>query len=226
MSVDELAALDPPRAAARLLGATLSGHGVSVRVVEVEAYGSDPDGPWPDPAAHSYPGPTKRNAVMFGPAGSLYVYLSYGMHTCVNVTCGPDGVAGAVLIRAGEVIDGEELAASRRPTARRPADLARGPGNLGAALGITMADYGTRLFEPDSAVRLALADEQVWASGPRVGVSTAHDRPWRLWLPESPAVSAYRRSPRAGGAGPSERPRARVAGPDPDANRGAERLAE
>jgi DNA-3-methyladenine glycosylase len=142
---------------------------------------------------------------MFGPPGTLYVYLSYGMHMCVNVTCGPDRVAAAVLIRAGEVIDGADIVAARRPAARRFADLARGPGTLGSALGIGLSDYGIRLFEPSSRVRLELSKVDGWEAGPRVGVSVAPDRPWRLWLPGSPAVSVYRRSPRAPAVGTAER---------------------
>jgi DNA-3-methyladenine glycosylase len=191
-------AVEPVAAAARVLGATLWSGPVGVRIVEVEAYGGDPAGPWPDPASHSGRGRTPRNAVMFGPPGRLYVYLSYGMHLCVNVTCGPDGVAAAALIRAGEVIAGHDVARSRRPAARSDADLARGPGNLGSALGIARSDYGADLFDPRSPIRLELGEPiDAVASGPRVGVSVAADRPWRLWLPSSPAVSAYRRSPRA-----------------------------
>ncbi len=138
---------------------------------------------------------------MFGPPGRLYVYFSYGMHTCVNVTSGPDGVASAVLIRAGEVIAGHDIARGRRPAARTDIDLARGPGNFGSALGIALADYGTDLFDAESPIRLELGPEITDASaigvGPRVGVSLAADRPWRLWLTDSAAVSAYRRSPRA-----------------------------
>ncbi|MFD0362214.1 DNA-3-methyladenine glycosylase [Nocardia sp. GCM10030253] len=198
MYADELA-IEPPAAARRLLGATLWSGPVGVRIVEVEAYGGDPAGPWPDPASHSGRGRTKRNAVMFGPAGVLYVYLSYGMHMCVNVTSGPDGTASAVLIRSGEVVAGLETARARRPAARTDADLAKGPGNLGSTLGIALSDYGTRLFDPSAPIRLELngsagPDEVV--SGPRVGVSTAADVPWRFWL-ASPAVSVYRRSPRA-----------------------------
>ncbi|WP_036569844.1 DNA-3-methyladenine glycosylase [Nocardia sp. BMG51109] len=200
MSAEELA-VEPPAAARRLLGATLRSGPVAVRIVEVEAYGGDPAGPWHDPAAHSGRGRTARNAVMFGPPGLLYVYFSYGMHTCVNVTSGPDGVASAVLVRAGEVIEGLDTARSRRSAARTDSGLARGPGNLGSALGITLDDYGTRLFDPRSPIRLELGpeitDSQAIGVGPRVGVSLAADRPWRLWLPDSPAVSAYRRSPRA-----------------------------
>ncbi|MEU8900116.1 DNA-3-methyladenine glycosylase [Nocardia sp. NPDC048505] len=199
MSADELA-LEPPAAARRLLGATLWSGPVGVRIVEVEAYGGDPAGPWPDPASHSGRGRTPRNAVMFGPAGFLYVYLSYGMHRCVNVTTGFDGVASAVLLRSGEVIAGLDTARERRPTARTDLDLARGPGNFGSALGITLADYGADLFEPAAPIRLELngnPDPAAIASGPRVGVSAAADVPWRFWLPSSRAVSAYRRSPRA-----------------------------
>jgi DNA-3-methyladenine glycosylase len=194
-------AVEPVAAARRLLGATLWSGAVGVRIVEVEAYGGDPAGPWHDPAAHSGRGRTPRNAVMFGPPGVLYVYFSYGMHICVNVTSGPDGTASAVLLRAGEVIAGHEIVRARRPTARADADLARGPGNFGSALGITLDDYGTRLFDPESAIRLELGDEitdsAAIGAGPRVGVSLAADRPWRFWLRDSAAVSAYRRSPRA-----------------------------
>lgn len=200
MPATEFASLDPPSAAQRLLGATFRSSDVAVRIVEVEAYGSDRTGPWPDSAAHSYPGPTPRNRVMFGPAGVLYVYLSYGMHFCANVTCGPDGMAGAVLLRAGEVIDGADVARSRRRGARRDRDLARGPGNLGSALGITLHDYGSRLFDTESPMRLELSAPMSFETGPRVGVSTEADRPWRFWLPGSPAVSTYRRSPRASDA--------------------------
>ncbi|WP_433193126.1 DNA-3-methyladenine glycosylase [Nocardia sp. CA-107356] len=198
MRSEELA-VEPPAAARRLLGSTMWAGPVGVRIVEVEAYGGDPAGPWPDPASHSGRGRTKRNAVMFGPAGVLYVYLSYGMHMCVNVTSGPDGTASAVLIRSGEVVAGLETVRARRPAARTDADLARGPGNLGSALGITLSDYGTPLFDPASPIQLELngaIDSAEIASGPRVGVSSAADVPWRFWL-ASPAVSVYRRSPRA-----------------------------
>ncbi|UGT65174.1 DNA-3-methyladenine glycosylase [Nocardia asteroides] len=191
---------DPPTAARRLLGATLRSGPVELRIVEVEAYGGDQAGPWPDPASHSARGRTARNAVMFGPAGALYVYLSYGMHFCANVTTGPDGTAGATLLRSGEVIAGLDIARSRRPAARTDAALARGPGNLGSALGLSLADYGTDLTDPGAAIRLELGPplpDAAVAAGPRVGVSLAADVPWRFWLPDSPAVSAYRRSPRA-----------------------------
>ncbi|GAB4587173.1 DNA-3-methyladenine glycosylase [Nocardia sp. IFM 10818] len=197
----ELLAVEPLAAARRLLGATLWSGPVGMRIVEVEAYGGDPSGPWHDPAAHSGRGRTARNAVMFGPPGVLYVYLSYGMHTCVNVTSGPDGIASAVLVRAGEIIAGHDEARARRPAARTEADLGKGPGNVGSALGITLDDYGIHLFDAASPIRLELGpeitDPAAISVGPRVGVSLAADRPWRLWLPDSAAVSAYRRSPRA-----------------------------
>ncbi|MFF3570211.1 DNA-3-methyladenine glycosylase [Nocardia jiangxiensis] len=200
MCAEELA-VHPVAAARRLLGSTLWSGTVGVRIVEVEAYGGDPAGPWPDPAAHSGRGRTPRSSVMFGPPGVLYVYFSYGMHTCVNVTCGPDGAASAVLLRAGEVIAGHETARARRPAARTDVGLARGPGNFGSALGITLDDYGTPLFAPDSHIRLDLIAPPVEpvaiSAGPRVGVRLEADRPWRFWLTDSPAVSVYRRSPRA-----------------------------
>ena len=194
---------DPVAAAQRLLGATLVGRGVSAAVVEVEAYGGVPDGPWPDAAAHSYRGRSGRNAVMFGPPGRLYTYRSHGIHVCANVSCGPDGAAAAVLLRAAAIEEGADVAAARRGAAR-PVALARGPGNLCSALGITMDDNGIDLFDPDSPVTLTLNEPLTAAAGPRVGVSQAADRPWRLWLAGRPEVSAYRRSPRAPAPGTSD----------------------
>ncbi|WP_239022363.1 DNA-3-methyladenine glycosylase [Raineyella fluvialis] len=167
-----------------------------MRLVEVEAYeGAD------DPASHAYRGPTRRNAVMFGPGGHLYVYALHGS-LCCNVVCGPEGVATAVLLRAGEVEEGHDLARARRaerraaPVADR--DLARGPGNLCRALGITAADNGTDLLEGGS-VRLlpALRRPATLGIGPRVNVSTAADRPWRFWDATSTAVSPFKRHPKA-----------------------------
>ncbi|CAN5362378.1 DNA-3-methyladenine glycosylase [soil metagenome] len=203
MTAEELTT-DPPAAARRLLGATLWARGVEAVVVEVEAYGGPPDGPWPDAAAHSYRGPGMRNAVMFGRPGLLYTYLSHGIHVCANVVCGPDHTAAAVLLRAAVVIDGVEVVRDRRGVAVATRQLARGPGNLGSAMGITLSDNGTDLFDPDSPVRLELGVAPAACSGPRVGVSTAADRPWRFWLDERPEVSAYRRSPRAPAPGLSD----------------------
>jgi DNA-3-methyladenine glycosylase len=203
VGADQLA-VDPVEAAHRLLGATLTGRGVSAMIVEVEAYGGVPDGPWPDPAAHSYRGVTGRSGVMFGPPGRLYAYLSHGIHVCANVVCAIDGVAGAVLLRAAAVETGLDVALTRRGASIRPRDLARGPGNLCAAVGITMADNGIDLFDANSPVRLEFNDAVNAISGPRVGVSQAADRPWRLWLAGRPEVSAYRRSPRAPALGASD----------------------
>jgi len=195
---------DPPAAARRILGATLRGRGVTATIVEVEAYGGVPDGPWPDPASHSYRGPNARNLVMTGPAGRLYTYRSHGLHVCANAVCGPDGVAAAVLLRAGIITDGFDLARRRRGPAIRDAALARGPGNLCSALGITLVDNGIDLFDPSSPIRLELADPRPALAGPRVGVSRAADRAWRFWLDGYPEVSAYRRSPRAPETGRSD----------------------
>ncbi len=200
----ELLSVDPLTAAHRLLGADLTGRGVNAMIVEVEAYGGPPDGPWPDAAAHSYRGPGVRNRVMFGPPGRLYTYRSHGIHVCANVVCASDGVAGAVLLRAAAIEAGLSAAHARRGELVRPAALARGPGNLCSALGITMEDNGIDLFDPDSPVQLTLGERHVAAEGPRVGVSKAADRPWRFWLAGRPEVSAYRRSPRAPAPGGSD----------------------
>ena len=197
--------VDPVEAAHRLLGATLVCRGVRATVVEVEAYGGVPDGPWPDAAAHSYRGLSARNAVMFGHPGRLYTYRSHGIHVCANVSCGPDGTAAAVLLRAAAIEAGLPVARSRRGEAVREAALARGPGSLCSALGITMADNGLDVFDPDAAVRLTLNGPAGAAvAGPRVGISQAADRPWRLWLADRPEVSAYRRNPRAPAPGASD----------------------
>ncbi|MGO9510772.1 MAG: DNA-3-methyladenine glycosylase [Mycobacterium sp.] len=203
MSAEQLLA-DPVEAARRLLGATITGRDVRGIVVEVEAYGGVPDGPWPDAAAHSYRGRGGRNVVMFGPPGRLYTYRSHGIHVCANVVCGPDGTAAAVLLRAVAVEDGLNVARARRGAAVRPLALARGPGNLCEALGITMDDNGIDLFDPTGPVTLRLNEANGAMAGPRVGVSQAADRPWRLWLAGRPEVSAYRRSPRAPAPGASD----------------------
>ncbi len=168
-------------AAPRLLGATLTHGGVSVRLTEVEAYaGTDDEG------SHAHRGPTRRNSVMFGPAGRLYVYFTYGMHHCANVSCGPDGNASAVLFRAGEVVDGIELARSRRGTSL-DRDLARGPARLCQALGIDLADDGLDLR---GSLVLGPAEHDL-TTGPRVGLRLAADRPWRFWVTGDPTVSRY-----------------------------------
>lgn len=197
--------VDPVAAARRLLCASLTGRGVRAVIVEVEAYGGGPDGPWPDAAAHSYRGLTLRNAATFGPPGRLYTCLSHGIHVCANVSCGPDGTAAAVLLRAAVVEEGLDIAQSRRGRVVRDFALARGPGNVCSALGITMADNGLDLFDIHSPVTLRLKDAVCSTmTGPRVGVSQAADRPWRLWLGGRRETSAYRRSPRAPSAGDSD----------------------
>lgn len=186
--------------APQLLGAVLRHGPVAVRITEVEAY----DGSH-DPASHAYRGRTERNAVMFGPPGRLYVYLSHGLHWAANVVCGPADRASGCLLRAGEVVEGLELARSRRGRAT-DRDLARGPGRLTQALGITGGHRGADLFgEGPVELELAPAVPRSVAAGPRVGVSVEADRPWRFWLAGDPYVSAYRRSPRA--APPAVEPR-------------------
>lgn len=188
---------DPVSAARELLGAVITSRGVAARIIEVEAYGGPPEGPWPDPAAHSYRGRTARNAVMFGPPGRLYIYRSHGIHLCANVSCGADGLAAAVLLRAAEIESGAEIARSRRGPGVDRVALARGPGNLCSALGMTMDDNGIDVFDSSSAVTVRLGERTSGLAGPRVGVSRSADRAWRFWIPGHPAVSAYRRSPRA-----------------------------
>ncbi|MFC8229040.1 DNA-3-methyladenine glycosylase [Streptomyces sp. NPDC057287] len=167
---------------------------VSIAITEAEAYSGTAD-----PASHAYRGRTSRNAVMFGPAGHLYVYRSHGLHWCANVVTGTEGVASAVLIRAGRVIEGEDQARKRRGERVESPRLARGPGNLGQALGITAEHNGAELLTGTS-VTLS-GGEPVAAAlirvGPRVGVSKAHDWQHRFYIAGDPTVSAYRLSPRA-----------------------------
>jgi DNA-3-methyladenine glycosylase len=185
----------PVLAAAReLIGAVLevdSPHGtVAVQLSEVEAYAG-----LVDPASHAYRGRTARNAVMFGPAGYLYVYFVYGMHWCCNVVCGPDGEPSAVLLRAGRVVAGEQLARARRPAARTAAELARGPARLASALSLVGTDTGADLLDPTAPIRLLAGTPVPDASvrrGPRVGVATAAEVPWRMWVDGDPTVSPYR----------------------------------
>ncbi|HEY9294367.1 MAG TPA: DNA-3-methyladenine glycosylase [Microlunatus sp.] len=184
---------DVATAARSLLGAVIQRGDVAVRIVEVEAY----DGPT-DPASHTYNGKTDRNWVMFGPAGHLYVYFNYGMHHAANVSAGPVDRGSGVLIRAGEVVLGIDLARQRRGAAVRDRDLARGPGRLTQALGITLADNGTDLLADGGAadtVRLLPPTESPTKinTGPRVGISKEMDRPWRFWIADDPHVSDYRR---------------------------------
>lgn len=182
-----------------LLGAVLTHEGndgpVSVRITEVEAYLGPHDSPHPDPGSHTFRGATARNAPMFGPAGHLYVYFTYGMHHCANIVCGPAGVASAVLLRAGEIVAGEQLALSRRPASKSPRDLASGPARLATSLGITTADSGRDVLQTPFGLELPALQAVDVSAGPRVGVSGAggtHDYPWRFWLSGDPTVSRYK----------------------------------
>ena len=183
----------PAEQVAPLLLGTVLRHGeVAVEVTEVEAYEG-----LVDPASHAFRGRTPRNGVMFGPPGHLYLYFSYGMHWAANVVCGPDGVPGGCLLRSGRVVEGVELARERRHGAP-DRDLARGPGRLTQALGLSREHGGTDLLA-DGPVRLepGRGGPPEVATGPRVGVSRAADVPWRFWVAGSRYVSAYKRSPRA-----------------------------
>jgi len=195
----DLPATAVDEAARMMLGWRLTAHGVVVRLTEVEAYirlGADP-------ASHAHRGRTARNAVMFGPAGFLYVYQIYGMYQCINIVCGEEGVAAAVLLRAGEVVDGVAAARERRPGAKHDRDLAAGPGKLTRALGIDKSAYGTSVVDGTGPLTITPPAEPVGShlieAGPRVGVTSAHDVAWRFWLKGDPTVSAYRRHrPRLG----------------------------
>jgi DNA-3-methyladenine glycosylase len=184
---------------------------VAVQLTETEAYAGRAD-----PASHAYRGKTQRNAVMFGPPGHAYVYFTYGMHFCVNLVClCSDGSASAVLLRAGAIIAGEDLARARRtrrkpdadrPDAGRPPlasrDLARGPARLCQALAIDRSLDGADVCVPGSPLRLlwppadpaasTTARSEKILSGPRVGVSSAAEVPWRFWVAGEPTVSVYR----------------------------------
>ena len=187
----------PATEAARLLlGAVLThdvdGERVGVRITEVEAYMGDVD-----PGSHAFRGRTARNATMFGPAGHLYVYFTYGMHYCANVVCGTEGHATGLLLRAGEVVEGAEVAAVRRGNPRTALDLARGPARLAQALGISRPLDGADVFADP--LQLVLPDEPApedhVSTGPRVGVSGpggTDEYPWRYWLTGDPTVSKYR----------------------------------
>lgn len=189
----DLLSAPAPTVAPRLLGGLFrhvaGDTAVAVRITEVEAY----SGNGTDPAAHTHRGRTTRNEVMFGPAGSLYVYFSYGMHWCANVVCGLPGDGEAVLLRAGEIVEGLEHARTRRPTARRDDDLARGPARLTQALAITGSANGAELLQPTGELSLAVPARRLPSSlvcsGPRIGISKATHLPWRFWLSGSPSVS-------------------------------------
>lgn len=162
-------------------------------IVEVEAYEATDDA-----ASHAHRGRTPRNGVMFGRAGHLYVYRSYGVHWCANIACGPVGTASAVLVRAIEPTAGIEAMWPDRPKAKRPVDLGSGPGKLCAALGIDGSHDGVDLLAPSAPVRLIPAPTPPAIdvlSGPRVGITKAVERPWRFAVAANPHVSRPRLPP-------------------------------
>lgn len=191
-----------------LLGATVEHRTddglVAVRLTEVEAYDGERDA-----GSHAFRGRTRRNAVMFGPPGRVYVYFTYGMHWCMNLVCGPPGTASAVLLRAGEVVSGEELARSRRRASRSFRDLAQGPARLTVALGVQGSLDGADATGDASPLAVRggpLVDASRVRRGPRVGVAgDGAGHPWRFWLDGEPTVSTYRpaiprrRGPQASG---------------------------
>lgn len=200
----------PVDVAPRLLGGVLEvnvgGELVAVRLTEVEAYHGRGTGPVPDPGSHARMGPTARNATMWGEPGHLYVYLSHGIHSCVNVVCGPEGTAGGILLRAGEVVRGTDVATRRRAGTRLPGprhrDLARGPGRFGQAVGLRHPlhdgiDAITSRPHAGATAALLLPSDLLAGvvSGPRVGVAGVAGTsafPWRFWLDGDPTVSSFR----------------------------------
>lgn len=205
----------PIEVAPRLLGGVLTtvvaGETVAVRLTEVEAYHGAGTGETPDPGSHARMGRTPRNATMWGEPGHLYVYLSHGIHSCVNVVSGPEGVAGGILLRAGEVIHGRDAATRRRLQRGRPRrpgvvrsvrDLARGPGRLGDAVGLRHPvhdgiDAITGVACAGASARLELCTEPIAnvVRGPRVGVAGVAGTdafPWRFWIDGDPTVSPFR----------------------------------
>jgi DNA-3-methyladenine glycosylase len=169
---------------------------VAVELTEVEAYEGETD-----PASHAYRGKTRRNAVMYGPPGHAYVYFTYGMHFCVNLVCLPAGSASAVLLRAGTVTEGEDLARARRVKSAAVVasrDLARGPARLCQALGIDRSLDGADVCAAGSPLRVRWPGARRTdrsakiISGPRVGIARAAEVPWRFWIEGDATVSAYR----------------------------------
>lgn len=192
MSLAELLGGDVVDVAPRLLGLRLEANGAAGRVVEVEAYGGDDD-----PASHAVGGPRVRNRSMFGAAGTLYVYRSYGIHWCANVVTGRIGEGQAVLIRALEPLEGLERMRSRRPAARRAEELCDGPGKLCAALAIDGTADGSSVIDGSGPVRLlddGTSPPAAVCVGRRVGIRRAAERPWRWAVPDSPFVSRPRLS--------------------------------
>jgi len=194
----EYFARDSVELAPLLLGAVLGYDAdegrVAIRLSEVEAY----RGVGEDPGSHAFRGMTRRNEVMFGEAAHLYAYFTYGMHTCLNVVAGYPGASAAVLLRGGTVVEGLDLARSRRPGAS-DRDLARGPARLAVALGVPLAASGMDLLASPFSLEVP-ASPGPFASGPRTGISGAGGGaafPWRFWIQGEPGVSPYRRHARS-----------------------------
>ncbi|MDB5558233.1 MAG: putative 3-methyladenine glycosylase [Enterovirga sp.] len=175
-------ARDVVAVARELVGATLLVGGIGGVIVETEAYDQE------DPASHSFSGPTRRNAAMFGPPGRAYVYRSYGIHWCLNFVCRESGRGSAVLVRALEPTDGLEAMRARRGL-DDPRALCAGPGRLTQALGITMAHDGARLDTPPFRILPHSGPAPALVEGPRIGISKAMDLPWRFGLAGSRYLS-------------------------------------
>lgn len=198
--------LDPVTVAPTLLGLVVTHGGVSLRITEVEAYyGAQ------DPGSHAFRRRTERNDALFGPPGTVYAYINYGIHRALNLVCGSEGVAAGCLVRSGEITDGRAIAVERRAPVREgsappaPHKLASGPGNLAKALGIDLHLNGVRVYEPDSPITVHvpdnhedLTDNGSVSVGPRVGVSgpggDGANFPWRFWITGDRTVSPYRAS--------------------------------
>jgi DNA-3-methyladenine glycosylase len=170
-----------------LVRAFPDGTRAAARIVEVEAYGPD------DPASHAFRGETPRNATMFGSPGHLYVYFTYGMHFCMNAVCGRAGEGAAVLLRAGEPLEGIEEMRARRGR-DQVSELCSGPGRFTQALGVARADDGVDLVAGDSLWVERASRPQVIGTGARVGVHET-TRAWRYWLEGNPFVSRGRPGP-------------------------------
>jgi DNA-3-methyladenine glycosylase len=167
--------------AQRLIGAIFTVDGVGGRIVETEAYDRE------DPASHTFPGPTPRNAVMFGPSAHVYVYRSYGIHWCLNFVCREEGHGAGVLIRAIEPLTG--LDAMRQRRGLEPSKLlCSGPGRVAQALGITHGNNGMSLLEAPFHIE-APEEDYPLATGPRIGITKAVDVPWRFGLAGSKFLS-------------------------------------
>lgn len=184
-----------PELIGRLLVSDLPAGRVSGRVVEVEAYCG-----FSDPASHAFRGETPRNAVMFGPAGHLYVYFSYGMHHCANVVCEASGSPGAVLLRAVQPTEGSELMAARRGGVAARL-LCRGPGRLAQAFGIDLSLNGSDLVSGPVSVWGPARVRGAVAASRRIGISKATEQLWRFYEP-GPWASPLRSGPRSGAVGP------------------------